>query len=164
MRLLVKKLSNTAKLPEKKRNEDEGWDIFSDETINLDNNKATKISTGIACGIENITETINVSTKDDYPPHRTEEKIIDSYWLQIEGRSGLASKGIFPIAGVLDNCFFGEIQVVLVNLSGSTYTINKGDKIAQFVVRKHYDPKLVEVDDLGNSDRGEQGFGSSGYR
>jgi len=155
MKLQVQKLTNTATLPKKDRSEDEGWDIFADEDIVLKVGKVTKVSTGIACAVED--ESVITGTGMFGP-----ERELRQYWLQIEGRSGMASKGVFPVGGVVDNGYSGEIGVMLANMSGEGYSIAKGDKIAQLVIRKHYDPELVEVDSLGDSDRGGKGFGSSG--
>ena len=152
MKLLVKRLTNTAKLPNKDRPEDEGWDIFADENTVLKQGQVTKVSTGIACAVE---DTYVRDIKGNI------KRIKDQFWLQIEGRSGLASKGVFPVGGIVDNGYIGEIGVMLANLSGEAYTVSKGDKIAQLVVRKHYDPTL-EMAILEETDRGDKGFGSSG--
>jgi dUTP pyrophosphatase len=151
MKLLAKKLTDTAKLPEKGRSEDEGWDIFADENIVLKEGRVTKVSTGIACAVE--------SEFLSWDGNKTNEK---HYWLQIEGRSGLAFKGIQPFGGIVDNGYTGEIGVMLANLSGGAYTVAKGDKIAQLVIRKHIESEVQEVDSLEESDRGDKGFGSSG--
>lgn len=50
------------------------------------------------------------------------------------------------------------------NYLNGTYIIKKGDKIAQLVVHPYYDGGYDEVDDLGDSDRGDNGFGSTGVR
>jgi dUTP pyrophosphatase len=84
----------------------------------------------------------------------------------VQPRSGLAAK--FGIAmvnspGLIDSCYRGEINVILINLDKeNTYFIKKKDKICQLVIKKVEPVKLIEVDDLDETERGENGFGSSG--
>jgi dUTP pyrophosphatase len=161
MKLLVKKLTDTAKLPNKDRPEDEGWDIFADENIVLNAGGVTKVSTGIACAVEDEYVQVGECYRDNNGDTQ-QDSAYQKYWIQIEGRSGMASKGVFPVGGIVDNGYSGEIGVMLCNLTGTGFTITKGDKIAQLVIRKHYDPELTEVQSLEETDRGEKGFGSSG--
>jgi len=142
MSLYVKRIHEKAKLPEKKRDSDEGFDVFSLNTVMLPPNSVTKIPTGVIAYIE------DVSTA--------------SYWIQIEGRSGLASKGIFPVGGIVDSSYRGEIIVILANITPSGLIINEGDKIAQLIPRTHYNPIVEEIWDITETDRGNKGFGSSG--
>ena len=85
------------------------------------------------------------------------------YYAEIRPRSGLAVKhGIDTLAGVIDSDYRGEVKVVLVNHSDSTFIIKAGDRIAQLVFRKHETPNIMIVDELGDSVRGAGGFGSTG--
>lgn len=143
-KLLAKKLTDNAILPFKKREDDEGYDIYSNHSVVLEPNKVTKVHTGIVAW---AVDTLSCDTK---------------YWLQIEGRSGLAAKGIFPIGGVVDNSYTGELMVLLVNMSGEDYLVEANDKIAQLVIRQHMNFVVAESQELPESDRGEKGFGSSG--
>ena len=87
---------------------------------------------------------------------------------KIEGTSGNAAKlGIFPIGGVVDEGYLGEIGVILVNATSDPIKIEKGKKIAQLV--PHCIPKIKRVTYLGiednfeaKSSRGTDGFGSTG--
>lgn len=77
-------------------------------------------------------------------------------------RSGQGSKGIILLnsVGVIDADYRGTIKVALMNLSHVPYEINPGDRIAQLVVQK---VELVQfVDIWNNTERGTQGFGSTG--
>jgi dUTP pyrophosphatase len=155
MKLLVKKLNEKAILPQKKRNNDEGYDIFSIESKRLFKETTTMIHTGIAAAaVEVEVEEVNGEQIPSYNYRK--------YWLQIEGRSGLASKGVFPVGGVVDCGYNGEICVLLTNCSDSDYYIKEGDKIAQLIPRLHLNFEVIEVESLEESDRGENGFGSSG--
>ncbi len=86
---------------------------------------------------------------------------------QIRPRSGLALKhGITVLnsPGTIDADYRGEIGVILVNLSNEAYTINNGDRIAQMVIARHERAEWDEVKNLGKTDRGEGGFGSTGFQ
>lgn len=81
-------------------------------------------------------------------------------------RSGLASRHGVTCAnspGLIDAGYRGEIMVALVNLDPeATYTVQAGDRIAQFVVVATPAIEFHEVEQLSASPRGEGGFGSSG--
>ena len=67
--------------------------------------------------------------------------------------------------GVIDNNYRGEIKVIVQNNSGYEYVIEEGDRIAQILFLPRQLPEIVEVgsrDELSTTDRGEQGFGSTG--
>lgn len=80
----------------------------------------------------------------------------------IRGRSGLASKGIFAHVGTIDEEYRGEVGVILYNMTGDSFTISDGMRIAQFTVKPCYHINMLEEDELSNTRRGENGFGSSG--
>jgi dUTP pyrophosphatase len=87
------------------------------------------------------------------------------YEMQIRPRSGLAFKHgitILNSPGTIDSDYRGEIKVLLINLGGETYEVHKGDRIAQGVVSKYEQVKLVSMQTLGDTDRGVGGFGSTG--
>lgn len=84
---------------------------------------------------------------------------------QIRPRSGLAIKhGITVVnaPGTIDSGYRGEVMVGLVNLSEDTYDIEPGDKIAQMVISEFVNAELEEVEELDESERGTDGFGSTG--
>lgn len=80
----------------------------------------------------------------------------------VKGRSGLASKGIWVHIGTIDETYRGDIGVIMTNLSKEPFVINKHMRIAQFTVKPVYDIYLTEVDTLSKTERGENGYGSSG--
>ncbi len=85
------------------------------------------------------------------------------FWFRIEPRSGLGFKhNLQPHLGVIDNGYRGDLGVKLYNFSSTSYTVNKGDRIAQFVVYPLIHPQCEWADDVVESDRGDKGFGSSG--
>lgn len=90
--------------------------------------------------------------------------IPEGFEMQIRSRSGLALKGIVVAnaPGTIDSDYRGEIKVILVNLSASTFNVRVGDRIAQGVfapvVRAEFEPRDV----LPATVRGDGGFGSTG--
>ena len=87
------------------------------------------------------------------------------YEAQIRPRSGLAAKkgvSLVNSPGTIDADYRGEIGVILVNLSNDPFTVERGERIAQMVIAKHEQARWIEVDQLGESERGEKGFGSTG--
>jgi dUTP pyrophosphatase len=137
--IAVKKISEDAKLPTKSYSGDLGYDLYSIEEVeNTDsvNKKLFKIRTGICV------------------------KLPDHFGAFIKERSSMGAKGIEIRGGVIDRGYTGEI-VVIAELPINT-KISKGDKIAQLVPIFVTDFKILSVDDLSQTDRGNRGFGSSG--
>ena len=79
----------------------------------------------------------------------------------IKSKSGLNAKGITS-DGTIDMGYTGSIKVVLRNHSGRDYTVNQGDKITQLVIQPIFLPELNVVDSLEETERGNNGFGSTG--
>lgn len=83
----------------------------------------------------------------------------------IYARSGLSTKrGLAPAnkVGVIDSDYRGEITVVLLNHGDKSQTVSSGERIAQLVITPVITPAYIEVDELSDTDRGIQGFGSTG--
>lgn len=86
---------------------------------------------------------------------------------QVRPRSGLALKhGITVLnsPGTIDSDYRGEVKVLLVNLSDTDFVINAGERIAQMVVARHEQARLVEVDELDATERGDGGYGHTGVK
>jgi len=91
----------------------------------------------------------------------------DGYEAQIRPRSGLAAKfgvTVTNAPGTIDADYRGEIKVLLVNLSKEPFTVNPGERIAQMVIARYEKIEWEEVAELGESLRGEGGFGSTGRK
>lgn len=87
------------------------------------------------------------------------------YELQVRPRSGLAAKhGITCLntPGTVDSDYRGEIRVILINLGREAFTIERGERIAQFVIAPVTRGNWVEVGQLSETARGAGGFGSTG--
>ena len=84
----------------------------------------------------------------------------------VQPRSGLAlSHGITCLntPGLIDSGYRGELKVLLVNTDGTRdYEVKRGERIAQLVIQAVEHATLTLVDELPPSDRGHDGFGSSG--
>ena len=135
------KISETAKGPVK-ADGDMCYDIFADEDKHVQMGEIAVIKTGIKMS----------------PP--------EGYHYSVRDRSGMAAKnGLHVVAGQIDNSYRGELLVAMTKLSISIYQIKKGDKIAQIKFEQDTTFPVVEVkseEDLGYTNRGEKGFGSSG--
>lgn len=89
------------------------------------------------------------------------------YEAQIRARSGLSIKhGITMVNGVgtIDADYRGEFGVLVINLGQEAFTIEHGMRIAQMVIARHERAEWIEVDKLDETERGEGGYGSTGYR
>jgi len=114
------------------------------------------------------------SNEPDYILKRGEWKIFkiglkielpDGHVGNIRDRSGLAAKhGIHTIAGIVDPNYRGEVGVVLINLSPQEFTIEKHMRIAQMLIQKCEIAKFEESIELSLANRGDNGYGSSGYK
>ena len=86
---------------------------------------------------------------------------------QVRPRSGLALKEMITVLnspGTIDSDYRGEICVIIINHSSENFVVTAGMRIAQLVFQELPKLKLVEVDELSNSDRGKGGFGSTGLK
>lgn len=92
-----------------------------------------------------------------------EDDLIGAHYARVAPRSGLAAHhAIDVLAGVVDADYRDSIKVVLVNHGKVDFKVKKGDRIAQLIFEAIYTPKMVEVDDLSDTNRGINGFGSTG--
>ena len=93
-------------------------------------------------------------------------QIPEGFEAQIRPRSGLANKhGITVLnsPGTIDSDYRGEVKVVLINLGQESYTIADGDRIAQMVFSPVIQAEFYNIPSLEATERGEGGFGSTGY-
>lgn len=87
------------------------------------------------------------------------------YEAQVRPRSGLAAKHgvtVLNSPGTIDADYRGEVKVILVNLSDTPFTIDRGERIAQMVIAPVSRAHLVEAEALDVTVRGSGGFGSTG--
>ena len=137
--LRVHRLREGAILPTRGSHQAAGYDLYSVEHRLISHNDRGMVRTGLAIGV---------------PP---------GTYGRIAPRSGLALKhGIHVGAGVLDAAFVGEVGVVIFNHGRADFCIKPGDRVAQLIVERIETPDVIEVSDLGLTDRGGNGFGSTG--
>jgi dUTP pyrophosphatase len=89
------------------------------------------------------------------------------YEAQIRPRSGLAFKNgitVLNSPGTIDADYRGEIKVLLVNLSNTSFVINDGERVAQMVIAKHEQIIWEQTSSLDETERGAGGFGHTGTK
>ena len=138
MNLRIKKLDPGLPLPRYAHEGDSGIDLHSSQNIEIAPMETAIIRTGVACEI---------------PPGLEG---------QVRGRSSLSVRGMLAAIGTIDAGYRGEIGVVLTNTSDCAVEILHGQRIAQLVIAPVARCEVVEVNDLSDSERGDNGFGSSG--
>jgi len=143
-------LINGGKMPLKGSRQSAGYDLFSNEKIIIEPHSRKCVGTGVKL-----------------------KMLEQGFYIRIAPRSGLAVKKSIDIgAGVVDSDYRGEMKVVLINNGNDEFSVDIGDKIAQFIVEK-YEPDTIikcynddgdEIDseELSIIERGEGGFGSTG--
>src|SRR5277367_3557523 len=132
--LKVRRLSSDAILPTVAHSgEDIGYDLYSAEELSIAAHGAAGVHTGIA--IEFVPAAGGV----------------------VKTRSGLAKKRLLCNAGVIDAGYRGEIIVLMENLGPESYTIRKGDKIAQLLEHPFLAGEVTESE-LSEATRGAKGF------
>lgn len=142
--LPFKKLHPDAIVPSYAYNLDSGFDLYSIEEIGLLPFGRALVPTGLAFEVPDGTE------------------------LQVRSKSGLAiNQGLMVLnsPGTVDCGYLGEIKVIVMNMNNYAVTIAKHQKVAQGVLCPVFNGKkvkLTEKDNLGKSDRGANGFGSTG--
>lgn len=141
--LKIKKLDENAKVPRYATEGSAGLDLSAniEAPLKIEPQERVLVPTGLAVEIE---------------PQKVG---------LIFARSGISIKKGIALSngvGVLDSDYRGEIRCGLINLSDEPYYIQPGDRIAQLVIMPYYCEEIVEVTELGQTERAEGGFGSSG--
>lgn len=142
--LPIKRLDPTVELPSYAYSGDAGLDLRANEDVTLRPLERRLVSTGLAIAIP------------------------EGYAGFVQPRSGLALREGLSMAntpGLIDAHYRGELEVCAINLdSNKEIHIERGERIAQLVIQKIPVVRLVEVDELEETDRGAGGFGSSGVQ
>ena len=143
--ILIKRLSKKVSLPRYETEGSSGMDLAAnvEEPIDINPGKTSIIPTGISLSIPK------------------------NYELQIRPRSGLAAKNqisVLNTPGTIDADYRGEIKVILINLGKKIFRVEKGARIAQMVLCPVIKVKFKEVDSLEITNRGSDGFGSTGIK
>jgi dUTP pyrophosphatase len=138
--LPIRRLHEGAVLPSRAYEGDAGIDLAASEPAELAAGSRATVGTGLAIAIP------------------------DGHAGLVLPRSGLAAKhgiGVLNAPGLIDSGYRGEVRVVLYNPGRETFRVEPGMRIAQLVLVAVENVRLIEVDELPESERGERGFGSS---
>ena len=143
VKVLIKKLDPSVKLPEYKTSGASGLDLraFIKEPFEIKPKTSSLIPTGLS-----------VAFSEDYE-------------IQVRPRSGLAAKKnitVLNTPGTIDSDYRGEIKVIIYNHGDEKFLVNNGDRIAQMILAPIVKMELEEVNNLPESIRGKGGFGSTG--
>ncbi len=131
-------LDNGAKMPTKAHRADAGFDLYSRETVIVSAKESATFDVGVHM------------------------QIPEGFVGFLKSKSGLNVKHGITSEGVIDSGYTGSIVVKLYNHSGKDYKVQIGDKISQIVLLPIAMTDLELVKDFENSERGNNGFGSSG--
>ena len=143
VKILVKKLKSSVKLPSYKTNGASGMDLMAciDKSIELKPGESCLVPTGLSVAFAK------------------------EYEIQIRPRSGLAAKNnitVLNTPGTIDSDYRGELKIILFNHGNENFVINNNDRIAQMVLTPINKMELEETNELPETIRGEGGFGSTG--
>lgn len=143
MKIQLKKMNAEATLPQYQTEHAAGMDVAAciDEPVVIAPHGRAIIPTGFAIALP------------------------AGYEAQIRGRSGMAAKfGIMPANGVgtIDADYRGEVGVILLNTTDEPFTVEPGMRVAQMVIAKYEQALWSEVEELGETERGAGGYGSTG--
>lgn len=131
-------LDDGAYMPERAHELDAGYDLRTPEDVTIYGGLNATIDTGVHV------------------------QIPGGYVGFLKSKSGLNVKDSITGEGVIDAGYTGSIKVKLYNNGNSTKRFYKGDKIIQLVILPIYTPEIERVDSLEKTDRGANGFGSTG--
>lgn len=137
----VKTINCNARIPFKSYPGSAGYDIFSIESVTIAPGSRLLVRTGVSL------------------------EVPEYYYIRVAPRSGLSVRGIDVGAGVIDSSYRGEVKVLLINNSKEFYNVQEGDRIAQLIMERCGNAEISVLeyyDELSMSERGQNGFGSSG--
>jgi len=141
MTVSFKRISPDASLPSYAHPGDAGMDLKSAEDAVVEPGARLLVHTGLVMALP------------------------EGYEAQVRPRSGLALKNgitVLNTPGTIDEGYRGEVGVILFNTGDTAFRIAKGDRIAQMVIAPVTRAQIVEAADLGSTERGVGGFGSTG--
>ena len=155
MKLKIKRLHKDAIIPVRAYETDAGLDLFSIEQIIIPSGQVKKVKTGIAIQLPDPYTMVTANGEQF-------EVLTEA---QVRPRSGLAANRTITVLnapGTIDFGYSSDISVLLYNAGSYSYEVQVGDKIAQLVVSSVLKPVIEVVDELPETVRGSNGFGSTG--
>ena len=142
-------LDEGAKMPTRAHPYDAGLDLYTPSAICVPETRYSEFFDEVEIGYAIVDTGVHVEIPEGYVGF-------------IKSKSGLNVKHGLTAEGVIDAHYTGSITVKLYNHAGEEYYFNAGDKIAQLVILPCLLPVPELVDSLEETDRGENGFGSTG--
>ena len=149
------KLDENAIMPTRAHEADAGLDLYAPEKVMIGGNKVF-ISDSLGVCTDGVTIKgciIDTGVHIELPPNTVG---------MIKSKSGLNIYNGLITEGVIDEGYTGSIKVKIYNLTEYKHQFNRGDKIAQLVILPIVKPELELVDELAETERGDNGFGSTG--
>ncbi len=140
MKIKVKRLKDSAKLPTYQHPGDVGMDLYAIEGATIPPLGHARIWHGFAL---------------EFP---------EGYAAIVKDKSSISKALLHTMGGVFDAGYRGEYNTHLVNLGNEPYTVEEGDKVSQLVIYPIAIAELEEVEALGDSARGQDSFGSTGRK
>lgn len=138
----IKKLNKEAIIPNYAHKGDAGMDLYSIDEYILNPGETKLIKTGISLELPKNSEA------------------------QVRPRSGMALKHsvtVLNTPGTIDEGYRGEVGIILINHGKETFVVEKHMKVAQMVIKPVYQATIEETFELSETERGEGGFGSTGF-
>jgi dUTP pyrophosphatase len=158
--LLIKKLSDKARLPTRGSAFAAGYDLYASKETVVPARGKVLVDTDLSMAVPAGTCKSLLARDGGIPAAHL---MLDAADGRIAPRSGLASKHFIDTgAGVIDADYRGPLKVLLFNHNDQDFSVAEGDRIAQLIVERIYTPEVVEVQELEASVRGSGGFGSTG--
>lgn len=167
MLIRVKKTHPEAVVPTYAHPGDSGFDLVAIEDVIIEPGQTVKVRTGLAFEIPSGYElqirprsgiSFRTSLRISNSPATIDSNYRGEVAVLIENTAPI-SDFVYPMASDLDDY---DIEITGGTVMAGTYLIRKGDRIAQGVICPVYHAEFTEVDDLGETERGDGGFGSSG--
>ena len=136
----VKLVREGASMPSRGSDGAAGWDVFAVQSFTIPAGESLLVNTGVSLEL----------------PRGT--------YARLAPRSGLMIKGIEIGPGLVDRDYRGEVRALVINRSGVEFSMTAGDRFCQLVFERIYEGGLVLTPELGETQRGFNGFGSTGLR
>ena len=120
MAMLNVKVQPGSSMPERGSDGAAGYDVTAAETVEIPSGQTRAVDLNLSC------------------------QIPAQHYMQLQSRSGLASKGILVTGGVIDSDYRGPVKALLLNTTNVSFRINQGDKIAQAIFIRSYETQFHE--------------------
>lgn len=160
IRIKIKKIGKDSKIPIKQKEGDAGFDAYICRFKGVSNEREKELfdcdeDEVYLSSLQRVLCMLGFFTE-----------IPKGYYGQVLPRSGLAlwnGLTVLNAPGTIDSGYRGEWTAIVVNLSNKEIKLKVGDRVCQIIFRKCVDAEFEEVIELSESERGLNGFGSTGH-